>query len=539
MAIARPVRFDRRSRFRILGPAIVLVLGCVLPATTLAVNATGVVFADDNGNEQRDPGEAGIAGVGVSNGREIVATDAEGRYRLPVDDDTILFVQKPRGWRTPLDEHRLPRFSYIHRPAGSPPSLEYPGVAPTGPLPESVDFPLYRQDEPEQFHAVLFGDTQPRDQREIDYLTHDVIEGLVGTDAAFGVTLGDIMFDDLSLFGSLNGAIALIGIPWYNVVGNHDLNFDAPDDRTSNATFESVYGPPYYSFDYGPVHFLVLDDVHWKGKVEDPEAYRGGNYIGGLGREQIEYIRRDLARIPEDQLVVLLMHIPFTSGWIEEERAELFRMIEARPLALSIAAHYHYHEHVFLRAEDGWLAPEPHHHVINVTTCGSWWSGAPDEMGIPHTTMRDGAPNGYTVIRFDGSAYALDYVPARRPEGEQMSIWMPEVIGRRLAHLSEIVANVYNGSERSQVSFRVVGTSDWRPMEQVARQDPYYLEMKRLEDSETPPPGRKLPEIIESPHIWRARLPEGLVAGVHRLEVREIDMWGREHLGERSFRVEE
>ena len=34
-----------------------------------------------------------------------------------------------------------------------------------------------------------------------------------------------------------------------------------------------------------------------------------------------------------------------------------------------------------------------HQATINVTVSGSWWCGAPDERGIPHTMMADGAPN--------------------------------------------------------------------------------------------------------------------------------------------------
>lgn len=181
--------------------------------------ARGVVFEDTNGNQVRDGAEKGVPGVRVSNGIEIVTTDAAGRYQLPVDNDTILFVIKPRGWRTPLSESNLPRFYYIHKPGGSP-ELKYPGVAPTGPLPDSVDFPLYRQDEPDKFRVILFGDPQPRNQKEIEHIAHDVVEELVGTDAAFGVTLGDIMFDDLSLFESESQTIAMLGIPWYNVIGN-------------------------------------------------------------------------------------------------------------------------------------------------------------------------------------------------------------------------------------------------------------------------------------------------------------------------------
>ena len=63
---------------------------------------------------------------------------------------------------------------------------------------------------------------------ELRHLARDVVEELIGTDAKFGVTLGDIMFDDLSLFEANNALIALIGIPWYNVIGNHDIEVALP-----------------------------------------------------------------------------------------------------------------------------------------------------------------------------------------------------------------------------------------------------------------------------------------------------------------------
>ncbi len=175
--------------------------------------ATGVVYHDANGNRKRDAGEKRLAGIRVSNGVQITKTDTEGRYKLPVGDDTILFVIKPRNWRTPLSKNNTPEFYYIHKPQGSPKGLQYAGVAPTGPLPPTVDFPLYPQGEPDQFRALMFGDPQPRNQKEIDYIAHDVIEELVGTDASFGVTLGDILFDNLSLFESQARTIALLGIP--------------------------------------------------------------------------------------------------------------------------------------------------------------------------------------------------------------------------------------------------------------------------------------------------------------------------------------
>jgi len=516
--------------------ALIALLLLVLPTAAAAATADGLVFADDNGNGLRDPAERGLAGVAVSNGRDVLRTDAAGRWQLPLDDDAIVFVIKPAGWTTPVDAQGLPRFYRVHKPAGSPPS-RYPGVAPTGPLPASIDFALRPQAEPARFTALLFGDTQVRNQKEIDYLAHDVVEELIGSQAAFGVTLGDVLFDDLSHFAALSATVGLIGIPWHNTLGNHDMNYDAADDRHSDESFERAFGPAYYAFDYGPAHFIVLDDVVWQGRAADADDYAGGNYIGGLGADQLEFLRQDLALVPAEKLVVLFMHIPVVATWIDADREALYRLLEPRAHALSVSAHFHYHEHRFLGAEDGWRGAAPHHHLINATTCGSWWSGAPDEAGIPHTTMRDGAPNGYTILTVDGADYRLDFKAARRPADEQMRLWAPEAVARSEAAAAELLANVYNGSPRTRVEYRL-GTGDWLPMARVEREDPHYAALKVLEAGETPPPGPRLPKAVASPHLWAARLPANPPQGTQCIEVRATDHWGRVVGGRRVIRID-
>lgn len=510
---------------------------CLLPPALQAQDppqnqqAKGIVFLDQNGNRTFDTGEQPLPGVRVSNGRQIVLTDQEGRYTLPVDNDDIVFVIKPAGMRTPLSETNLPQFYYIHKPEGSPPS-RFPGVAPTGPLPESIDFPLYPQREPSKFRAILFGDPQPRDQKEVDYIAHDVVEELIGTDAAFGVTLGDIVFDDLDVFEPLNKTVALIGIPWYNVIGNHDLNFDARHDHQSDETYERIYGPSYYSFDYGLVHFIVLDNIDWF----VPEEGGRGRYRGGLDKEQLQFVRNDLRQIPEDQMVVLMMHIPLND--VHNHR-ELYKLIEQRPFCISISGHTHYHEHRFLGKEDGWEGPERHHHIVNVTVSGSWWSGAPDERGIPHTMMRDGAPNGYSILSFDGKKYQLDFKAAGRDKSYQMAIHAPEVVAVDKLAETEVVANVFNGSERSKVEMQVGGGGDWTTMQHTRRIDPGY---QAVYDSEVEilkelPRWRKLSSPTPSSHVWTVRLPAELPVGTHLLRVRTTDMDGRQYESQRVIRV--
>lgn len=508
---------------------IILVLGILVPASSVvqAETATGVVFDDRNGNGVRDEGEPGLPGIYVSNQTDIVATDDQGRYRLPVTDDTTLFVIKPRNWMTPVDEEfQLPRFYYTHKPNGSPES-KYPGVEPTGPLPASVDFALSKRAEPDTFRAVFFGDTQARNEKELEYMAHDVIRELIGVDADFGVTLGDIVFDNLSIFDQHNRTVALIGIPWYNVIGNHDLNFDAPNDTLSDETFERVFGPNYYSFDHGPVHFVVLDNIYWR--IKDGK----GGYEGQFGDTQLAWLEKDLALVPEEKLVVLTMHIPVTRC---NDREALYRLIEDRPYTLSVSAHTHTQEHVFLGEKDGWHGAKPHHHIVHVTVCGSWWQGAPDERGIPHATMRDGAPNGYSIVTFDGHTAKFTFKAASRPAAYQMNIYAPYTVRPGAAAETEVLANIFGGSERSTVEMRL-GDGEWIPMEKVIRLDPYKVAIREQEESERPPRGLKMSGPTNCQHMWAAHLPSEPPVGLTVVQVRTTDMYGQTYTDYRPIHI--
>ncbi|MGD8453132.1 MAG: calcineurin-like phosphoesterase family protein [Phycisphaerae bacterium] len=513
-----------RGAWRLAAVAGVVVLAWLVPAATAdEVMAAGVVFADANGNGVRDAGEAGIPDVRVSNGREIVPTDADGRYRLPVSDDTIIFVIKPTGWMTPVDANHLPRFYYIHKPNGSPESKSpFAGVAPTGPLPESIDFALRQQEEPARFELLIFGDTQPSSMGDIEYLAHDIVEQLIGTTAAFGVSLGDLVGDNLDLHEPICEVVGRVGIPWYNVLGNHDMNYHASADEYSNESFERVFGPSCYAFVYSDVHFLVLDD---------PFSLEETKYRAGLGERQLDFVENYLREVPREALVVAMAHIPFGELPVEE-RDRLFALLGDRPNRLLLSAHYHFGRHDF----HGGNGSDAIHEIIAPTTCGSWWTGVPDEVGLPHTTMRDGAPNGWLVATCEGNRCAVRFVPARRPANYQMNIYAPEQVPAVPNGDTEVLVNVFFGSSRSVVEMQV-DDGEWLPLSPVPSEDPSYVAMKKMEEAECPPPGRKLPKTIVCPHMWRGVLPPTLGPGVHVIHVRTTDVFGQRYDGRRLVRV--
>jgi hypothetical protein len=514
---------------------------------------SGVVWEDRSGAGQRRPGDPGIAGVLVSNGREVAQTDANGQYTLPIDSEGVIFVIKPSGYVVPVDAQMLPRFAYLHQPEGTPASLSlrFRGIAPTGPLPASVDFPLRKVEEPKAFDVIVFTDPQPQSDAEVDFIRDDVVNGLVGVKAAFGMTTGDIMFDDLSLYPRLNRIIGQIGLPWYNIGGNHDLNFEAPNAKYSRETFKRTYGPTYYAFEYADALFLMLDNVDYLG-FDAAQPHGGGKYEGRIGERQLAFIANVLAQVPSEKLVVVAMHIPLRNYLHPDDpavntvdRSALLKLLAGRPNTLSLSGHTHTTEHHYFGAADGFVGPAPHHHHVLTAVSGSWWSGPYDHRGIAVADSRDGTPNGYHVLSIDGSSYATRYCPAKEPSARQMRIVLDSEFHRdrkelyrdfRMGQLlgspipqesvfaSNLVVNFFDGGPRTAVEYRI-GARGPLPMERVARADPFVQEVFARNETSKKPWVKAEP----SSHIWTARLPADLAAGAHRLEVRVRDEYGREH----------
>ncbi|GAB2778035.1 calcineurin-like phosphoesterase family protein [Rhabdobacter roseus] len=512
---------------------LTLLLLFKVPAAWAQPKATGTVYHDLNKNNRRDAGEPPLAGVCVSNGREVVTTDRAGKWVLPAGDDVGFFVIKPAGYAPPTNAQQLPQHYYLHKPQGSP-ALAVRGVDPTGPLPASIDFPLWKQDEPGTFSVLLFGDPQARGIREVNFVTRDVVEQCVGTSARLGITLGDIVADDPNLFQEINESIAQIGIPWYNVFGNHDFNRGATHDRFSDETFERFYGPSTYAFEYGQVVFITLKNIYFNAD---------GKYKGHFTDEQLAFVKNYLAQVPTHKRVVLLMHAPVISC---DNRAELFRLLEKRPHTLSIAGHTHEMAHVFVDQKYGWNDATPHHHFINATVCGSWWCGTTDELGIPHATMNDGAPNGYSVLSFEGNEYSLRFQAARRPASYQMNLYLPDDLPRAELDTTALVVNVFAGSERSVVEMKVRGLTDWVPLTYTPMRDPgiaalqplnKYLSQKVDGVGLDTVFGWEMDKPSVAYHIWKGALPATLPVGTHTVEVRTRDMFGQEYQAHRIFRV--
>lgn len=500
-----------------------------LPVVVLAdqaVQVSGLVFDDRNGNTRRESDESGLPGIKLSNGRDIVFSDAAGRYQITVEAGQTVFLIKPPGYRLPLGADGLPAFWRHHLPEGSGP-LRYGGIAPSTLDAVSSDFGL--QAEPatdEAFEMLIFGDPQPKSVQDVDYYARDIVEPLVGKHAArLGISLGDIVDDDLSLYPAMKAVTAQLGLPWLHVAGNHDLDFDTSHDEQSLHSYRAAFGPDTFAWETSDLSIIGLDNVIYL-PGQQP------NYIGGLRPDQFEFLEAYLDTLPRQRLLVLAAHIPFFDTRSEREtfrradRERLFGLLSEFQQVLLLTAHSHVQQQVLHDAASGWKGATPLREYNVGAACGGFWGGVKDGAGIPEAMMADGTPNGYARLSLqpDGG-YSLRWHAARDPQDSQIALHAPQVLRRGAYPAVGLYANVFMGSSDTRVEFRL-GEGEWLPMQRVQRADPRVLRENLLDDAAASLRGfDRTPEASIATHLWRAALPTHLESGEHRIEVRADVPW--------------
>jgi hypothetical protein len=518
-------------------------------AATHAMQAENIAPATARGRVKTDErnGSRGLPNVLVTNGMDVVQTDVDGFYSLPLPDEAIISIIKPTGYAVDTAARTLlPRFYHIYQPNGSPAeiSLSSPRIAPTSKRVHAIDFVLTPQNEPTAFDVMLLADPQPANDEEVDFIRDDVVPRLMDIDAAFGVTLGDIVGDNLSLIPRICDLIGQVGRPWYNVCGNHDLNYEAPNNHYARETFKSYFGPSHYAFEYGGALFIVLDNVVYEG-ASATEPNVPGSYRDAIDPIQLKFVSNILLHIPKTQLIVIGMHIPLKANADESGRdqavddcAELLAIIGDRP-CISFSGHTHMAAHKYIHYSGDDSIPLIHHHQVLSAVCGSWWSGPRDDRGIPNAMGCDGAPRGFYVLSVNGAQYSTRFMPAgansdrairtilverRDPSAPKANIKRP--LGHRLsakvARATDIIVNFFDGGPRSSVVAIVDGELGMA-LNRSPIIDPFVeFAFERDHDNIKPWVAAEMSE-----HVWTGRLPETLSAGLHRIQITAIDEFDR------------
>jgi 3',5'-cyclic AMP phosphodiesterase CpdA len=102
-------------------------------------------------------------------------------------------------------------------------------------------------------------------------------------------------------------------MPVFTVPGNHDhfgiipsrSHADPNNPLYNRGMYRQYFGPDYYSFDYGGVHFIGLNSIS-----PDDSAY-----YGDIDSTQLAWLKKDLSHVAASTPIVTFCHIPFVSGF--------------------------------------------------------------------------------------------------------------------------------------------------------------------------------------------------------------------------------
>ncbi|SDQ27408.1 Calcineurin-like phosphoesterase [Arthrobacter crystallopoietes] len=531
----------------------------------------GSVFDDQNKNSVQDDGERGLGGVTVSNGRDVVTTDSQGRYELPAFENMTVFATQPRGYQVPVDENNVAQFYYHHLPEGSP-ELEHGGIAPTGALPDAVNFPLAKSSltqSPEQ-HCLIGGDIQTYTPEEVPFARAGAFADLAertdyaGCGALF---IGDVVGDDPGLYPQTRELTSMLNGPARFLPGNHDLDFDAASSEHSFDSFRANLGPEYYSYDAGKTHVVALNTVEYKS---------GTPYNGALDERQLEWLRNDIAQVPENKLIVLAAHIPLldyadqgSSKHQVDQVKEIYQILEGREV-VALGGHTHSIEN--LREGDsmaGWsdifgVDGLPFTHITAGAISGDWYSGRMLPEGYPLAVQRDGGLPGVLTLDIKNTEVKERFTVRGEDDSLQMALglntpryrgWYAENVDNKgsapefadpltvsqedLANQTWLTTNFWMGSTGSTVDVKIDGGDTAEAVRTQQMQGEGQLVGAEWSDptavQEQLVHGGSLADRMM--HLWRLELPADLAVGEHTAEVTATDVHGREFTETLTFQV--
>ena len=409
----------------------------------------------------------GVPGVPVSDGFDVVVTDADGVYQLSsAKYHKYVFISTPSGYGT-RGNGVLPA---LHKPLSLRPEAA-----------ERVDFELVRVNGQEKHTMLIFGDMhladRIEDRAQFAHFVDDVngyVSSLSG-EIVYGLTLGDMTWDQFWLTNSygfkeyLGDISRLRGLTLFHTIGNHDHSMYYAGDYDTVVEYKALVAPTYYSYNIGKVHYIVLDDIECTNTGEGTSDSR--SYKSNVVQAQIDWLRKDLALVPKDTPLLLTMHAPMYENPGTSRGNSAFNLSVGTATQLESLLKEYPEVHIFTAHT---------HKVYNVdnlgsnrifehnagAVCATWWWTAHETPGIH--IAQDGVPGGYTILKVDGTTFSWQFKATTQPldvqfrtyDRNQIALsadqWIPNASQENAAKF-----NTYNALWRNESSDNYVYISVW------------------------------------------------------------------------------
>lgn len=432
-----------------------------LLATTLFVSLKSYPFSLFDNAENVITGKVtsngkGVAGVVVSDGYNVVQTDKAGNYNLNLNSSAkFVWLSTPAGFEFKTDSNL---------------AKHYENLASHNRL--NFELKALKQND-NKHHFIIWADPQVKNKKDVEKMmttsvpdTKKIIKSL-GNALVHGVCVGDIVWDNHELFADYNKAVLEMGIPFFQALGNHDMDYRMGGDETSDKTFSEHYGPTYYSFNRGKAHYIVLDDVRYLGTERE--------YDGFVTQAQLDWMVKDLSFVPKDALVIVCLHIPVNSGVKNKE--DFYKVLNGFTNVHVMSGHTHYNRNMI---NNGIYE---HNHG---TVCGAWWTGP---------ICEDGTPNGYGVYEVNGTELKWYYQPTGLNRTEQIRLYVDELTNQK-----RLLANVWNWDPKWKVEYFL----DGKPMGNMEQQKGFDPLAVTLFKGDKLPMGRTFAEPKMTEHLFIA-----------------------------------
>lgn len=315
-------------------------------AEAFSAPISGYVFLDKNNNGIHDKNEVGIKDVTVSDQITVVKTNAEGFYQLDAKGNGFVMVSLPMDYTAKTWWAKA-----------------QPGA--------QVDFALTALPKKNSFSFIHASDTHISEKSKGRMqLLRDIVDA---AKPDFVIISGDLVKDALrvsekeaaSYYDLYVDEIKKFSVPVWSVPGNHEnfgierhLSLVSPTHPLyGKKMYHSYLGPNYYSFNYGGIHFVGLDDVDFEDLW----------YYGHVDSTQVAWLKKDLKNTEASTPVITFNHMPFFSGglstWKFEEDGpgrtlekvngklqfrhivsnaqEVVGIVNSHPYPLALAGHFH------------------------------------------------------------------------------------------------------------------------------------------------------------------------------------------------------